>query len=103
MTISKMFDAAVEIVRDINYADAVKELNNHIFDLKSFKCGYCTFWMTSKCLKEVNVDGRQRGPSCNDFGCGSFIRSQIYEKLINELTNELKVLKENHDYQRNHN
>lgn len=37
------------------------------------RCGDCDNWNKSRlCPKEVNVNGRSRGPSMNSFTCPSF-------------------------------
>jgi hypothetical protein len=38
------------------------------------RCSNCYNWMkSSMCPREVNVNGRRRGPSMNDFTCSSFV------------------------------
>ena len=36
-------------------------------------CGHCSHWMkSSECPKEINVNGYNRGPSCNTIACDNF-------------------------------
>jgi hypothetical protein len=51
---------------------------------------------SSKCPKEVNVNGRSQGPSCEGFACPSFIEdslhTDIFKKQIAEYDAEIKLI-----------
>lgn len=55
------------------------------FDIK--RCGNCYFWMKSKdCPKERNVNGWNKGPSCNGVACEKFqLEAYVAEVKIEKL------------------
>ena len=46
--------------------------------VKYFKCGQCKLWMTRECPQERNVNGWNRGPSCEGVTCSKFVLSEDY-------------------------
>lgn len=50
------------------------------------RCGDCNKWMkSSQCPREKNVNGRNRGPSCDDYKCGQFVETSSATKRRAEL------------------
>jgi hypothetical protein len=57
------------------------------------RCGNCDHWMKSRvCPKEKNVNGRNKGPSMNEFACELFSLKSYQIKYYNE---ECKGILEN--------
>lgn len=44
----------------------------HLEESARPKCGNCQLWMTRQCPQERNVNGWNKGPSCEGFACGKF-------------------------------
>lgn len=57
------------------------------------ECGSCTKWMSSsECPREVNVRGRNQGPSCASMKCGEFQMEPRIKTLIDKLRAEADAL-----------
>ncbi len=77
MSINWIFDAAIEASRRLNAEDARQKELLHLRENARNKCGSCDKWMkSSQCPREQNVNGWNKGPSCNDLPCFQFESSR---------------------------
>ena len=65
----EIWDWAAKLSEHTHRQDKIRQLKAEI--TKPLRCGDCYWWMKSRdCPREVNVGGRNRGPSMNDRPCG---------------------------------
>lgn len=91
--IDKMVDALTKVAR----LSDLKGKRAHAVQRSKPRCGNCSNWMKSRqCPKEVNVNGRSQGPSCEGFACPSFVEetftTDIFKKQIAEFDAEIELL-----------
>jgi hypothetical protein len=71
--IDRMLDADLKRQRRLWVAQRIRYLS---IDVLSPKCGNCQHWMkSSRCPRESNDNGRQRGPSVSGIPCSKFIEN----------------------------
>jgi hypothetical protein len=71
------------------YKEATAMLANH------FRCGQCDNWMkSSQCPREVNIKGRNQGPSCKSMPCDKFVESRSAVQQRESLTLKIETLKQ---------
>lgn len=67
----EIWDWAIKFSDHVQRLDKLRQLRAEA--AKPKRCGECYWWMKSRdCPKEVNVNGRSRGPSMNGFICSKF-------------------------------
>jgi len=65
----EIWDWAAKLSEHTQRLAKVQQLKAEI--AKPLRCGDCYWWMKSRdCPRERNVNGRNRGPSMNDWPCG---------------------------------
>jgi hypothetical protein len=70
--------------------DRMRELTRQIAKVR---CGDCQHWMKSRiCPREHNVNGRNKGPSCEGVICDKFVEEPHYATLRAERRAELNEL-----------
>lgn len=93
------FDAILNAVLDIGRIGQVRDLRRRIVGLRQIHCGDCSHWMkSSQCPKERNVNGRNRGPSCEDRICEKFehdkLKATQTELLISKVEQQIQSLQQ---------
>lgn len=87
----EIWDWAARFGNALHRQARIAELNAQI---RKVRCGDCAHWMKSRvCPRERNVNGWNRGPSCEDMPCGIFSEDPQSAKLRDERRAELAVLR----------
>ena len=82
-----LIDGLAKLGKGALLRDKVYELTTEI---NTFTCGDCSYWMTSSCPLEKNVNGYNRGPSMNDPICDIFCEKVWCKNLRKERKRELE-------------
>lgn len=94
MDIMVAFDKFIELDALATKAQVHIDERNRLLHEARPKCGNCRFWMTRKCPKEKNVNGRNRGPSMNGLSCRLFEESWHVDDLRKLASKENEAAKE---------
>jgi hypothetical protein len=88
---SELWEWAGRFSQAVHRQARIAELGAQI---RKVTCGDCSRWMKSReCPRERNVNGWNRGPSCEDLPCGIFSESASSTKLRDERRSELTALR----------
>lgn len=86
---SEIWDWAAAFSAYTQRRHKIAELTRDIAGIGT-RCGDCDKWMKSRqCPKEYNVNGRNRGPSCNDHKCSQFIEATSASTRRTDLQKQL--------------
>ena len=93
----KEIDGFIDAMTKASRLVDLKAKRSHAIQRAKPRCGNCNNWMkSSKCPKEVNVNGRSKGPSCEGFACPSFVEdslhTDIFKKQIAEYDAEIQLI-----------
>lgn len=80
-------DEVNDILSGFQRLSLINQLTDKIVYLERWinkRCGNCEKWMNRNCPKERNVNGYNRGPSCDDYGCELFILKGIQIEYYNK-------------------
>jgi hypothetical protein len=88
----EVWDWAGKLSEHTHRLDRIRKLRARIIVIGSV-CGDCDKWMkSSQCPREVStMSGYNKGPSCGEFKCNSFVESVAATKLRDELSAELST------------
>lgn len=90
----EIWDWAHRLSEHTHRLHKMRELRADISKIGS-RCGDCNKWMKSReCPREKNVNGRNRGPSCNDFKCSQFVEEHHATKRRAELEADLAAVEQ---------
>ena len=86
-------DEVNNVLSGFQRLSAITQLMSKINDLQRWtnkRCGNCDMWMCSNsCPKEKNINGRNKGPSMNEYGCDKFSLKLYQIKYYNDECQEL--------------
>jgi hypothetical protein len=87
----EVWDWAARFSQAVHRQARIAELGAQI---RKVTCGDCSRWMKSReCPRERNVNGWNRGPSCEDVPCGIFSEDGRSTRLRDEWRAELAALR----------
>ena len=88
--VDAIFDAIGKASAFIHKQDEINEAKERLADIEKKECGMCQYWMKSSCKPEKEFGQFKSGKS---FPCKDFKREQIYEDIIIERKEKLKMLR----------
>lgn len=87
----EIWDWAAKLSEHTQRQGKIRQLKAEI--AKPLRCGDCYWWMKSRdCPREVNVNGRNRGPSMNDWPCSKMQETKESAGLRERRKTELEKL-----------
>lgn len=87
----EIWDWASRLAAATQRAQKIRELRSDIFR-RPRECGSCQKWMTRACPKEINVNGRNQGPSMKAKVCGQHVLKADDAVRLDELRAELAAM-----------
>lgn len=87
--VDRLFDGLSKLSELVQKNDRVRRLRADLAAVGT-TCGDCALWMKRACPKEVNVNGRNKGPSCAAPRCSAYSEAPSVEKRRETLRQSLQ-------------